>query len=221
MRTLSSLTVCTLAICSVWPAPGAVSGRSVVGAVVSPGSFRLANTTATGTATLLSGDEVQATNSSPKVMLKNGAGFELLPNASSTFYTDHATLLNGTLRMTSPQPFAVDSGRFIVTATEPRTTAVLQREGDRLVVNVTAGSASVVSGGAEPRAYERGRNPGVRPLCRRGRRWGRRQLYYQYAGTSARRARLRERTLPRSRPVHQQRVGSSADRSHPSCSTIL
>ena len=147
MRMLSSLTACSLAIFSVWSAPGAISSRAVVGAVVSPGSFRLANTTATGTATLLSGDEVQAASSSPKVMLKNGANFDLLPNSSSAFYTDHATLLNGTMRVASPQPYAINSGRFTVTAMEPRTAAVLQMSGDRLIVNVTSGSANVVTAG--------------------------------------------------------------------------
>ena len=147
MRLLSSFSACSFAFFSVWSATGSVGARSVVGAVVSQGSFRLANTPATGTATLLNGDEIQASASSPKVMLKNGASFDLLPNSTSAFYQDHATLLSGTLRMTSQQPFAVNSGRFIVTATEPRTTAVLQMVDDRLTVNVTSGGASVVTGG--------------------------------------------------------------------------
>ena len=122
------------------PTPGLV-----VGTILSPGSFQVAHIAGTGTATVLNGDQVEALTTQSRVLLKSGVDVELAPHTSSNLFTDHAQLNAGSLNFKAAAAFYVASTDFVVTATEPRTEAILQLSGSQLTVNVTAGSARIGS----------------------------------------------------------------------------
>ena len=119
--------------------------RAVVGTVLSPGAFQLAHMAGNGTATVLNGDQVEALATQSRVLLKSGVDLQLAPHTSSNLFVDHAQLNTGSLDFKAPAAFYVNSLDFVVTATEPRTEAILQLAGNQLTVNVTAGSARVGS----------------------------------------------------------------------------
>jgi hypothetical protein len=135
----------TLGPTTAFAAPAASDARSVVGTVLSPGSFEVAHIAGIGTATVLNGDQVEALATQSRVLLKSGVDVQLAPHTSSNLFNDHAQLNNGTLNFKASAAFYVNSHDFIVTATEPRTEAILQLSGSQLTVNVTSGSARIGS----------------------------------------------------------------------------
>ena len=139
------VSVIALAVGPLWAFAAPADPRSVVGTVLSPGSFEVAHTAGVGTATVLNGDRVEALATQSRVLLKSGVDVELAPHSSSNLYGDHAMLNNGSLNFKASSAFYVGSQDFVVTATEPHTEAILQLAGNQLTVNVTSGSARVGS----------------------------------------------------------------------------
>ena len=135
----------TLALSPLAALAAAADSRSVVGTVLSPGSFQVAHTAGSGTATVLNGDQVEALTTQSRVLLKSGVNVELAPHTSSNLFADHAMLNTGSLNFKASSAFYVTSQDFVVTATEPNTEAILQLAGNQLTVNVTSGSTRIGS----------------------------------------------------------------------------
>ncbi len=125
----------------------AVAGsRSVVGTALSPGgSFEVGHTAASGTATVLNGDQVETSASSSKILLRNGSEMELMPNSASSIFDNHATLDEGTLRTRFGSGFYLASRNFTVRPTDAKTEAVLQTTATTLTVSIPVGSADILS----------------------------------------------------------------------------
>ena len=140
------LTFAPLVIALIVPLTlGAASPRAVVGtAVSSGGEFQVGHTTASGTATILNGDQVETASARSRITLRNGTEIDLLPNSASSIYEDHATLDEGTLRTRPSAGFLVTSRNFTVRATGAGTEVLLQASPTSLTVFVPSGSADIL-----------------------------------------------------------------------------
>ncbi len=144
MRIHPLLLVTVLAV----PAPFAHAGvtpRVVVATAVSTGgNFQVAHTTASGTATVLSGDQVETGAGSSRITLRDGSEIELMPNSSASVFSDHATLDSGILRTHFGTNFSIASRNFTVRPTDGKTVAILEASATSLTVSVPTGSADIL-----------------------------------------------------------------------------
>lgn len=144
MRSHHVLSVAALALVAPLTL-SAATNRTVVGtAVSSGGSFQVGHTAASGTATVLSGDQVETGAGTSRIMLRNGSEIELLPNSAASVFDDHATLDMGTLRTHFGAGFTIASRNFTVRPTDGKTVAVLEASATSLTVSVPEGSADIL-----------------------------------------------------------------------------
>ena len=144
MRSHPSLAIAVFALAAPL-ATAAVNARPVVGtAVSSGGSFQVAHTNATGTATVLNGDQVETGAASSRITLRDGSEIELMPHSAASVFNDHATLDSGMLRTHFGNGFTVASRNFTVRPTDGKTIAVLEASATSLTVSVPTGSADIL-----------------------------------------------------------------------------
>ena len=136
----------TLLAVSAPLAPAAVNTRAVVGTAVSNGgNFQVAHTNASGTATVLSGDQVQTAEGTSRILLRGGSEIELMPNSAASVFGDHATLDSGILRTRFGAGYTIASRNFTVRPTDTKTVAILEASATSLTVSVPTGSADILS----------------------------------------------------------------------------
>ena len=145
MRIPLNVAVCSTLLAFPLMAPAAGDPRPVVGTILSNGNFEVAHTPASGTATVLNGDEVSTSGTSSRIMLKGGTELELQPNSSGAIFSNHATLDAGTVKTKLANDFYLTSRAFTVRSTESNTQAILQASAKALTVSVPSGGADVMN----------------------------------------------------------------------------